>query len=100
VAHTTDKTEVRRPFLLVLGGALAIIAVIVLAAAGIGSRLGLWQFRTGFAVLKYGAWCGLAAAVVLLGALIRAAKGRQPFAIILALAGLAVGVAAFSIPLQ
>jgi hypothetical protein len=102
VVQSNDKTEatVRHPILLVLGGALAIIAVIVLAAAGFGSRLGLWHFRTGFAILKYGAWCGLAAAAVSLGALIRAVKVRQPFAIILALAGLAVGIAAFSIPLQ
>jgi len=96
----TNNNKIPRPFLLVLGGALAIIAVIVIAAAGVGSRLGLWHFRTGFAFLKYGAWCGLAAAVVSLGAIIRAVKGRQPFAIIMALAGLAVGVATFSIPLQ
>ncbi len=90
----------RRPLLLMTGGALAVVAVIVLAAAGTGYRLGLWQFRTGFMLLKYGAWCGLAAALLSLGALGSAARAKKALETILALAGLAVGIATFSIPLQ
>ncbi|HEY6873671.1 MAG TPA: DUF1499 domain-containing protein [Geobacteraceae bacterium] len=93
-------TGSRRPFLLVPGGGLALVAVIVLAGAGFGYRLGLWQFRTGFALLRYGAWCGLAAAAASLGALIAAGRRRRFFDAILALAGLAIGIAAFSVPLQ
>ncbi len=97
---TLPKERKRRPILLMAGGALAVAAVIVLASAGAGYRLGLWTFRTGFTFLKYGAWCGLASALLSLGALVWATRGRRAFEIILALAALAVGIAAFSVPFQ
>jgi uncharacterized protein DUF1499 len=106
MAETDDSTgtvpaeKARRQLLPLMGLALAIAAVAVLAVAGFGTRLGLWHFRTGFALLKYGAWCGLAAALVSLGSLVSSARGRQAFGVILALAGFAIGIATFSVPLQ
>src|SRR6478609_1248576 len=42
----------------------AVLAVLMLALAGPGVRLGLWTFRTGFHLLQWGAYLGLAAAAV------------------------------------
>lgn len=97
---TLPEAKGRRLLLPVLGITLAVAALLVLAASGTGSRLGLWHFRTGFALLKYGAWCGLAAALVSLGGAVSAAGRRQFLGVILSLAGLAAGAAAFSVPLH
>ncbi len=54
----------------VLGLAVALVAALVVIVAGPGSRLGLWDFRTGFMLLKYGTWGALAgAALGILGGL-------------------------------
>ena len=45
---------------------LAIVAVLLLLVAGPGTRLGLWDFRFGFTLLRYGAILGAVAAVVAL----------------------------------
>ena len=42
--------------------ALAFIAALMLLAAGVGTRLSLWDFGTGFGVLRWAAFVGLAAA--------------------------------------
>lgn len=48
---------------LVLGGlSLAFVAAVALVLAGAGARLGWWNFRTGFVILGWGAYGGLAAA--------------------------------------
>lgn len=43
--------------------ALAVIAAIMLLAAGVGTRLALWDFRTGFGMLSWAAIAGLVAAL-------------------------------------
>ncbi len=104
--QTDDKsdaapgTEERKLLLPLLGIGLAAVALAVLAAAGFGSRFGLWHFRTGFTLLKYGAWCGLAAALTSLAAARYAVKGKHMSAIVLVLAGLTGGVVAFALPLH
>jgi Protein of unknown function (DUF1499) len=97
---TTPETSGRSLLLPVLGVMLAIGALAILVAAGFGSRFGLWHFRTGFTLLKYGAWCGLAAALVSLTAASHVFKGKRMFAIVLVLAGLTGGVVAFALPVQ
>ncbi len=49
-------------FIPVAGLALALAAGAAAALAGFGSRVNLWHFRTGFAILKWAAYGGLAAA--------------------------------------
>ena len=44
----------------------AAVAVLMLLASGPGTRLGLWDFRVGFYLLRYGAYVGGAAAVLAL----------------------------------
>ena len=48
---------------------LAIVAALMLLAAGLGTRAGLWTFRTGFTVLKYAAYLGIATTLLSLVAL-------------------------------
>jgi uncharacterized protein (DUF1499 family) len=45
-----------------LAPVIAGVAVLLFLAAGPGTRLGLWDFRTGFALLRWGAYLGLAGA--------------------------------------
>lgn len=46
--------------------ASSILAATLLLLAGPGTRLGLWQFPTGFTMLKWGAYLGIATGVVAL----------------------------------
>lgn len=54
-----------RPFpfkpLFILAAALATVAAVLDIAAGVGTRWGLWDYRTGFSMLRWGAWTGSAA---------------------------------------
>jgi hypothetical protein len=75
---------------LVLGAA----AVATLAAAGPGTRLGLWDWRTGLGLLRHAAILGMAAGFVsLVGLFIPRVQSRS---LVLALV---LGVAAFAPPL-
>jgi uncharacterized protein (DUF1499 family) len=73
----------------------AILAALLLALAGPGVRLGLWSFRTGFDLLRWGAYLGLAAAIA---ALVQLAvprwrtPGSWPLVLALALGLLSAGV--------
>ena len=67
-------------------------------AAGFGSRGGLWHFRTGFAILTWAAWGGLAAAVIALCGAIAALPTRQLRSAGLALSGVVVGMIIFTVP--
>src|SRR5215210_1225917 len=74
---------------------LAIVAVLLLALAGPGVRAGLWTFRTGFDLLRWGAYLGVGSAVVALAQLVVPGwRGRRawPLAAAVVLGGLAVGV--------
>lgn len=69
---------------------LAVLAAVLLLVSGPGTRAGLWEFRTGFQLLRWGAYAGLAAAAVALVALLlprsRAAGVALPaFALLLGL---------------
>lgn len=44
--------------------AIAVIALLLLLAAGPGTRLGLWDFRIGFGVMRWAVYVGIGAAVV------------------------------------
>jgi uncharacterized protein (DUF1499 family) len=75
--------------------AAAIIAVLLLLLAGPGVRLGLWTFRTGFALMQWAAYLGLAVvAAAVLQLLSAGTRGPRPWPLLLAVAlgGLAAGV--------
>jgi uncharacterized protein (DUF1499 family) len=78
--------------------ALAFIASLLLLAAGPGSHIGLWHFRTGFTIMKYGAWLGLAAAVSACAALVVQFRRRMWKEVIVSTLALLIGIASFAIP--
>jgi uncharacterized protein (DUF1499 family) len=59
-----------RSRLALLGLAVAVVAALAILLAGPLSRFGLWEFRTGFQILKWGSYAALAgAAIGILGVL-------------------------------
>lgn len=85
-----------RPAILAFG--LGIAALLALVLSGFGVRWGLWNFRTGFSILRIGAWSGLAIAVLSLIACVIASMPPARRGLGLAAAGLICGVLAFAIP--
>lgn len=81
-----------------VGLALSAIAVTAEMGAGVGSRLDWWHFRTGFAILKWGAIAGTVGALLsLAGAILtRPGSGRRGF--VAAVAGIVLGALAFGVP--
>ena len=61
--------------------AISILAALLLLAAGPGTRMALWDFRTGFSVLRWAVYIGLAGAVMsaamLLAPSLRARSGSM-----------------------
>jgi uncharacterized protein (DUF1499 family) len=76
----------------------ALLAALAAMTAGFGSRGGLWHFRTGFAILTWAAWGGMAAAVIALVGALAAIKARQWRSGGIALLGLVVGVIICAVP--
>ncbi|HET6602856.1 MAG TPA: DUF1499 domain-containing protein [Xanthomonadaceae bacterium] len=77
---------------------VAAVAVLMLLAAGPGHRFGLWEFATGFSLMRWAAWVGIAAAALALVALL-VPRLRRGHAVGLAIALLA-GLAAAALPWQ
>ena len=77
--------------------ALGLAAVVLVAIGGPGTRFGWWQFRTGFTLMKYGAYLGIAAMVVAVVAAAVARRGGRS-ALVLAAFALVLGGAAFFLP--
>jgi uncharacterized protein (DUF1499 family) len=81
-----------------LGLALGVLAGLALLAAGPGYRFGLWPLGTGFAILRYAAYGGIAGAAVAAVGFALAVAGRQRRAIWQALAGLLIGLIVVGVP--
>ncbi|HEX8693031.1 MAG TPA: DUF1499 domain-containing protein [Longimicrobium sp.] len=75
--------------------ALAVVALLVVASGGPGTRFGWWHFRTGFDLMKWGGRLGLAAAVLAVAAALVARRGAL---LGIALVALLVGAAAYLVP--
>ena len=82
----------------IIGLVVALVALLMVGGAGPAYRLQLVDLGEAFAILRWGAWTGLAAVFVgLVGAWItRPGTPGRGFA--LALAGIAIGAAAFGVP--
>lgn len=74
--------------------ALSVTAVIALLIAGPGSRLGWWEFRTGFQVLRWAAILGLAAGGLALATLLFPRPRRNRVATLMTAVVLGFGTAA------
>jgi uncharacterized protein (DUF1499 family) len=82
----------------IIGLVVALVALLMVGGAGPAYRLQLVDLGEAFAILRWGAWTGLAAFLVgLVGAWInRPGTPGRGFA--LALVGIAIGAAAFGVP--
>jgi len=78
--------------------ACAVISVLLLLSSGFGTRLELWQFRTGFSILKVAAYCGLGCALLALVATVLAVRKRHLVGVLLSLAALLIALFAFGVP--
>lgn len=56
---------------------VALVAALLVVAAGPGTRFGWWHFRTGFKLLQYGAYAGIAAVILAVIALAVARTGSR-----------------------
>jgi uncharacterized protein (DUF1499 family) len=81
-----------------LGLALGLLAGLALLIAGPGYRFGLWPLGTGFALLRYGAYGGIGAAVVAAAGFALAVAGGQRRTMWRALAGLLIGLIVVGVP--
>lgn len=76
-----------------LGAAVAVLCAIAILLAGLGHRLGWWDYRMGLTVLRWSAWTGLGAAVASLLGLAASSCGRW-----IPGAGILVGALVFGLP--
>jgi uncharacterized protein (DUF1499 family) len=80
------------------GFGVAFAAAIAALFAGLGTRWGWWDYRTGFLILRFAVWGGLAAAVVSLYAVAVALRHRSRRAIVFGIHGLIIGALVFGVP--
>lgn len=73
--------------------ALSLVAALLLLIAGPGTRLGLWEFGTGFQLMRWAAFAGLAAAAVALLMLLVPHTRRSGIGALLVALVIGVGVA-------
>jgi uncharacterized protein (DUF1499 family) len=86
------------PLASTLGLVVALAAGVALALAGPGHRFGLWDFGTGFAILRYAVYGGIAGAVIsAVGLVLAGFRGRRR-GMFRALAGLAIGLIVVGVP--
>lgn len=97
MAETTSSTRPYAP-IAVLGFVLGAAAVIAAISSGTGTRLGLWDYRMGFTILRWAAWGGLAAAAVALLGCFTAPSGGPRRGLALAATGLVAGILTFAVP--
>ena len=65
---------------------LAVVAALAIAFAGPGTRLGVWDFRRAFLVMRWGSYGALAASALgLIGAVIGGARGLSAAALVIGL---------------
>ena len=88
----------QRSKIALLGLAVAIVAALVLVAAGPGYRVQLWGLGVGFAMLRWAVYIGLAGAAVSLAGAVAVLIQRNAKSLPLALAGIILGIAIANIP--
>lgn len=76
----------------------SIISLLLLFSSGFGTRLGLWQFRTGLSLLKFAAYCGLGCALLSLIAAVISANKRRFSWTLLSVVALLCGLMVFGLP--
>lgn len=78
--------------------AASVLCLLALVVSGFGTRLGLWDFRTGFAIIKWSAPLGLVSALLALLAAIASLRNRRFLGVLVALLAFALGTTVFAVP--
>ncbi len=94
----TDSARAPLGHLAAAGLLVAVAAAAAELLAGPGTRIGLWQFPTGFEILRWAAYGGIAAAAMSVGGGLAARPGSGRRGLPVALIGLLVGLAAAGVP--
>lgn len=97
-SHHASQRPLSRFALLVFY--LALFAGVLAMFAGIGSRIGWWDFRTGFTLLRWAVYGGIATAVLAMGAMYAARPGGPRRGLVLAVLALLIAVAVAGVPWQ
>jgi len=88
-----EKSRFNMFFVLAFSGSvIGVLAGLSAMTAGFGSRLGLWNFRTGFDILRYAAYGGIVAVPLAAAGVVFGGKKRLK-RLAVALPGVAVGLA-------
>ena len=85
------------PFALI-GFTLAVLAALTAMLSGFGSRWGLWYFRTGFVILRWAAYVGIAAALISLIGVILTWPTTFRRGFLLSIFGLIIGILVLGVP--
>ncbi len=96
--HTFMPVGAFTAYLAPVGLVVAVFAGIAEAFAGFGTRWAWWHFTTGFAILRWAAVAGLAAAVLSLAGGIAVKHAYRRAALFMAAAGILIGLLAAGIP--
>ncbi len=80
------------------GFVIALTAGIAALLAGLGTRWGWWDYRTGFFILQCTVWGGIAAATISLFAIVIALRRRLRRAIVFGIHGFIIGTLVFGVP--
>ena len=80
------------------GFGIAFVSAVAALLAGLGTRWGWWDFRTGFMILRFAVWAGLAAAAISLYAMFVAWRHGYQRAIVFGIHGLIIGALVFGVP--
>ena len=89
-----------RSALILSGFGLALVSGLLLAFSGPGSRLGLWNFRAGFSLLKWAMFGGLASLVLCAAGLFLSLHSKTYSGLYFAGAGLLIGLVIAVVPLN
>ncbi len=95
MAENSEAVKVKHNvfFILALAGSgLAVLTGLAALAAGPGSRLGLWDFRAGFEILRYCAYAGIASLFLAISGPVFS-RGRKLKCLAAALPALVAGIA-------
>ncbi len=95
------KTSVRSTAMVLplFAVACAAFAMLLLFASGPGARLNVWNFKTGFSMIKAAGYIGLGCAVVALASSVISVRRRHFKGIFVSLIALILALIAFGIPL-
>lgn len=82
----------------IIGLTVALLAGVAEILSGFGNRWGVWDYRTGFVILRWAAYCGGAAGIISLLGCIVARPGSKRRGLILSFIGLLMGITVMGIP--